>query len=199
MNAPIFRRPLATSEPKPALTTAAPAKPPISAWEELVGNPQTHVLRSHAIAPMSPARITHSSTTAVSTTPLPTVRATLTPKPNAATKLKNAAQTTACAGDSTRVDTTVAIELAASWNPLRKSKTRARPTKKMMRVSIEGSGFGVQGSGKRKKPSVVAMVFFLNAERANPEPLSSSVLQHDPLERVADVFAAVDGVLDVVV
>ncbi len=36
----------------------------------------------------------------------------------AATKLKNAAQTTACPGESTRVETTVAIEFAASWKPL---------------------------------------------------------------------------------
>ena len=42
------------------------------------------------------------------------VAATLTPKPNAATKLKNAAHTTACRGVRTRVETTVAMELAAS-------------------------------------------------------------------------------------
>ena len=46
--------------------------------------------------------------------PEPTVCATAVPNPNAATKLKNAAQTTAFPGDSTRVETTVAIELAAS-------------------------------------------------------------------------------------
>ena len=46
--------------------------------------------------------------------PAPTVCATAVPKPKAATKLKNAAQITALPGDSTRVDTTVAIELAAS-------------------------------------------------------------------------------------
>ena len=50
--------------------------------------------------------------------PEPTVLATAVPKANAATKLKKAAQMTACPGVSTRVDTTVAIELAASWNPL---------------------------------------------------------------------------------
>ena len=33
-------------------------------------------------------------------------------------KLKNAAHTTACPGDRTRVDTIVAIEFAASWKPL---------------------------------------------------------------------------------
>ena len=57
--------------------------------------------------------------------PLPMVFATLTPPPNAATKLKKAAQATAMPGASTRVETTVAMELAASWKPLRKSKTSA--------------------------------------------------------------------------
>ena len=70
------------------------------------------------MAPVSPPRITHWSTTPASTTPLPTVLATLTPKPKAATKLKNAAHATACMGVSTRVETTVAMELAASWKPL---------------------------------------------------------------------------------
>jgi hypothetical protein len=43
-------------------------------------------------------------------------------------KLKNAAQTTATPGESTRVETTVAIELALSWKPLMKSKSSATPT-----------------------------------------------------------------------
>ena len=59
MNAPILIRPAATSEPKPAFTTAAPAKPPMSACDELVGKPQIHVIRFQTIAPMRPARITH--------------------------------------------------------------------------------------------------------------------------------------------
>ena len=40
-------------------------------------------------------------------------------------KLKNAAHSTAYCGRSTRVDTIVAIELAASCNPLRKSNSSA--------------------------------------------------------------------------
>src|SRR5262249_19123149 len=54
------------------------------------------------------------------------VAATLSGNTRKATKLKNAAQTTAARGDSTRVDTTVAMELAASCMPLRKSKTKAK-------------------------------------------------------------------------
>ena len=40
-------------------------------------------------------------------------------------KLKNEAQSTAKDGRSTRVDTTVAIEFAESWRPLRKSNRSA--------------------------------------------------------------------------
>ena len=50
--------------------------------------------------------------------PAPTVCATAVPNEERRAKLKNAAQTTALPGDSTRVETTVAIELAASWKPL---------------------------------------------------------------------------------
>ena len=70
------------------------------------------------IAPSRPAKITAKVTIFTSTMPEPTVLATAVPKVKAATKLKKAAQMTALPGDSTRVDTTVAIELAASWNPL---------------------------------------------------------------------------------
>src|SRR5882724_6392669 len=44
---------------------------------------------------------------------------------NRAMKLNAAAHSTAILGDSTRVDTTVAIEFAASWNPLITSKINA--------------------------------------------------------------------------
>ncbi len=60
--------------------------------------------------------------------PDPTVLATAVPKPIAAAKLKKAAQMTAFPGVSTRVETTVAMELAASWKPLRKSKMNATRT-----------------------------------------------------------------------
>ena len=74
------------------------------------------------IAPTSPAKITAIEMTSGCTTPLAMVAATAVPKMPKAMKLKNAAQTTAWNGLSTRVDTIVAIELAASWKPLTKSK-----------------------------------------------------------------------------
>ena len=90
----------------------------MSACDELVGRPKYQVIRSQMIAPVRPPKITAKVTTLMSTIPAPTVLATAVPKVNAATKLKNAAQMTALPGDSTRVDTTVAMEFAASWNPL---------------------------------------------------------------------------------
>src|SRR6516225_879108 len=70
----------------------------------------------------------------MSTRPVPTV--------NAATKLKKAAQTTALPGLNTRVETTVAIELAASWKPLMKSNVSAT------RISATtGSRFALIRSG----------------------------------------------------
>src|SRR5688572_5976673 len=118
MKMSVFVQPEAMMAPQPALATAAPAYPPIKACDELVGNPKYQVTRSQTIAPTRPAKITAKVTTVRSTSPDPTVLATAVPNVNAAMKLKNAAQTTARPGVSTRVDTTVAIEFAASWNPL---------------------------------------------------------------------------------
>src|SRR5947209_2216801 len=60
--------------------------------------------------------------------PLPMVLATAVPRKNAARKLKAAAQATANLGESTRVETTVAMLFAESWKPFRKSKISATMT-----------------------------------------------------------------------
>ena len=60
-----------------------------------------------------------------STTSFAIVAATAVPKIRNDAKLKKAAHATACWGESTRVDTTVAIEFAASWKPLKKSNDSA--------------------------------------------------------------------------
>jgi hypothetical protein len=117
MNRIVFSRLEAFRTEKPALATPAPANPPMRACEEEVGSPSHQVRKFQAIAPVSPAKITASLTTAGSTV-LPTVLATLVWNTRKARKLKLAAQTTAILGVSTRVETTVAIELAASWKPL---------------------------------------------------------------------------------
>jgi hypothetical protein len=77
------------------------------------------------MAPINAPKMTLPSTTPALTMPVPTVCATCSPNTVNAMKLKNAAQTTAVCGRSTRVATTVAIELAASCNPFRKSNTSA--------------------------------------------------------------------------
>src|ERR1700747_534759 len=60
------------------------------------------------------------------TRPLPMVLATAVPKKNAAMKFQKAAQATARKGVSTRVETTVAMELAASCQPFENSKASVR-------------------------------------------------------------------------
>src|SRR3954469_3157434 len=77
------------------------------------------------MAPIRPAKTTPIVSASWATTSLAMVLATWVPKTKKATKLKNAAQMTASFGDSTRVDTTVAMLLAASWNPLMKSNASA--------------------------------------------------------------------------
>src|SRR5258708_15268342 len=64
-----------------------------------------------------------------STIPFPTVAATCRWKTKIGMKLKNAAISTAWWGFSTPVETTVAMELAASCRPFRKSKASARATR----------------------------------------------------------------------
>lgn len=93
-----------------------PAKPPIKAWDELVGKPQNHVSKSHKIAPSRPDITTHKNagSAALMSTIFEIVSATFGAKTNIATKLKNAAQRTANLGESTLVETIVAIELAES-------------------------------------------------------------------------------------
>jgi hypothetical protein len=84
------------------------------ACEELVGKPKYQVIRSQTIAPINPARITYSLTALSWIIPLPIVLATWVSNPNAPMKLKKAAHMTAKRGVNTRVETTVAIEFAAS-------------------------------------------------------------------------------------
>ena len=85
--------------------------------------------------------------------PEPTVFATAVPNPNAAMKLKNAAHATAWPGDSTRVDTTVAIEFAASWKPLMKSKHSASRISAIT-VSSVGSMQPVRYACLTRMPSI---------------------------------------------
>src|SRR5712672_2545320 len=121
----VFDSPLQTAAEIPALAIPAPTSPPIKACELEDGIPNPHVIRFQTMAPINAANITCASMTLGSMMPVPIVLATWSPNTRKATKLKNAAHSTAYCGRSTRVETMVAIELAASCNPLRKSNSSA--------------------------------------------------------------------------
>src|SRR5260370_9288833 len=106
------------------------------AWEELVGRPRMRVMVFQEMAPKSPASNTWWFTSSIWTMTLPMVLATAVPKTNAATKLKKAAQTTARKGVRTRVETTVAMELAASCQPFENSNARVTKTTIKRRVKL---------------------------------------------------------------
>jgi hypothetical protein len=72
----------------------------------------------HTIAPTRPAKTTLNPVVPAGglMTPLPTVAATCPPR-NEPIRLPTAATTSATRGLSARVETEVAMALAASWNP----------------------------------------------------------------------------------
>ena len=102
----------------PADASAAPIRPPIRACDDDDGMPKYQVTRFQKIAPSSAASTTTRPGTPVgaSMIPLPTVDATAVPR-NAPTRFITAAMISAVRGASARVDTEVAIALAASWKP----------------------------------------------------------------------------------
>ena len=114
INAVTLSTPLSTIAPPPALTRVAPTNPPTNVCDELDGKPKYQVTKFHTIAAVNAAAITVRFITLGSTIPFPIVVATCREKTQTAAKLKNAASETALKGDSTLVDTTVAIEFALS-------------------------------------------------------------------------------------
>jgi hypothetical protein len=114
INTTIFKTPDIMTELHPELATAAPTNPPTSVCEELEGSPNHHVMRFHVIAEISAEAITVRFITSGFITPFPIVWATFKGKMTNAIKLKKAAIQTAAIGESTFVETTVAIEFAES-------------------------------------------------------------------------------------
>ena len=112
---------LPTTTPQSALAPAAraaPTSPPMSAWEEEDGSPYHQVMRFHVIAPSRPAiTITSACEPVPGSMVSETVVATFCPR-KAPTKFMIAAIASATRGVSARVETEVAIALAASWKPL---------------------------------------------------------------------------------
>src|SRR6266849_10076081 len=119
----------------------------MSAWEELVGRPRMRVMRFQVMAPSSPARRTCWLMSSMWIMPLPMVLATAVPKTKAAMKFQKAAQTTARKGVRTRVETTVAMELAASCQPFENSKARVRKMTTRRREKLDKGG-NPRGGGR---------------------------------------------------
>ena len=117
MNTPIFERPLETTDPKPDLATAAPTIPPTRACDDELGRPRYQVSMFQKMAAMSADATRLLVTKVGSTMPLPMVLATAVVR-KAPAKFRVADSRMAWRGERTRVDTTVAMALAASCMPL---------------------------------------------------------------------------------
>src|SRR5262245_2855428 len=114
MKTSVSSTPLNTIAFRPPATNAEPTKPPISAWLLEDGSPKYQVIRSHIMAPMSPASITYTVENSGCMIPLPTVAAIAVPNINGPAKFETAAMLTAYNGLNTLVPTTVAIAFAES-------------------------------------------------------------------------------------
>lgn len=112
------------TEDQPADITAAPIRPPKSAWDELEGRPRSQVSRFHRMAPTSAAKITSVRMPSSLMRPPEIVLATSTER-NAPTRFSTADMATAVLGLRAPVEMVVAIALAVSWKPFVKSNTRA--------------------------------------------------------------------------
>jgi hypothetical protein len=134
----VFVIPLQTRTLIPPSVTPAPMRPPMRAWEELLGRPKYQVMIFQVMAPVRADKIRRLSTIAGLMIPVPTVLATWTPTKKTAVNSKNAAQRTAFLGERTLVDTMVEMALAESWKPLRKSNTRATRIRKTTKANESG-------------------------------------------------------------
>src|SRR6185503_6184807 len=96
-----------------AVARAAPQRPPISAWLELLGRPIYHVTRFQMIPPARAQATVVGLINEVSTRPEPIVLATAVPI-KAPTRFQKAERRIACVVVSALVATLVAIALAVS-------------------------------------------------------------------------------------
>src|ERR1700675_2670223 len=134
--------------------------------------------------------------------PLPIVVATAVPKMKAATKFQNDAQTTARKGVRTRVETTVAMELAASCQPLENSKASVRTITAIRRLKLAiGESSALDDDAFDYVGDVFAFIHggFYDLEDFFPLDDLDGVFffveklgDESPAETVAFVFVAVD-------
>src|SRR6185436_16283911 len=113
MNTAVFCNGARLTTCAPSFAIPAPTIPPINAWDDDEGRPSHAVRTDQKIARSRPANTSPIDTTQGSMI-LAISLATFSGSTANAMKCQNAAQITACHGCSTRVATTVAIELAAS-------------------------------------------------------------------------------------
>src|SRR3990167_496285 len=121
----------------PAVAIPAPTMEAIKAWDEEVGSPKYQVRRSQRMAERRAETIVICVTATGETRPAPTAFATAVPE-RAPARLRTAAMMIAVRGESTRVETDVAMALAASWKPLTNSNAMARRTTRTRRTNESG-------------------------------------------------------------
>src|SRR6188472_797905 len=112
-------------------------------------------MRFQTIAPISAQMRTSCEAILGSTSPEAIVDATVVPH-NAPIRFVVAAITTACRGVSTRVATTVAIELAVSWKPLMYSNTSAIKITTKINAMVVARASGVLEDDVRNGIATVA-------------------------------------------
>jgi hypothetical protein len=98
----------------PPAASAAPTRPPTSAWLELDGSASTQVARFHATAPDNPAATTVTMSVDGTTMIPAIVLATAVPNTSGPATLPTEASTTAGPGRAARVATSAAMAFAAS-------------------------------------------------------------------------------------
>src|SRR6478735_9411366 len=154
--------------------------------------PAHHVITFQTMAPISAAKMTRGVTMLGSTIPVPMVCATCRPKNRKAMKLKKPAQKTAARGGNTRVDTMVAIELAASCRPFRKSNSNA-------------TAISPTRTGRPNAASTAAAPALSSAHDLCGKPLHTfpdhalDLLDNNAVDLVRDVVEAIADLLEMVV
>ena len=184
-------QPCQTITPNPLLAMAAPASAPSSACDELVGSASNQVMMFQMTAPMSPAKTTYTSITATLTMPVPICLATVVPNTKAATKLKKR-----------RPHDRLRRGQHARRNHRRDRVGRI--VKSVEKVEDQSNEDDSDDQGQHEIKSEFETKnaewnLVLRSEFIVLRWKFSSVLQHDALDGVGHVFAAVDGVFDVVV
>jgi len=121
---------------RPDSINTPPMIPPINAFDELDGMPKYQVIIFQRLALIKAAKTTAIVTFTGEATSLPTVLATAKPNINGPMKFAEAAMINAALGVIAQEEIMVATTFALSWNPFRKSKTKAIAIKALI-VIIE--------------------------------------------------------------